>query len=74
MSRPIKTVKGIELYRDGTILLIRCPHCDRENYAPAVASGMCVWCGYSALSNPDIKKKYDSLNLKHESDADKTGE
>lgn len=26
--------------------LIRCPKCGRENYLPAVATGICVWCGY----------------------------
>lgn len=70
MSKPIKTVKGIELYGDGTILLLRCPNCDRENWALAVADGVCAWCGYSALSNPEIKKKYDSLKLKQENNAD----
>jgi len=28
-------------------LLIHCPKCKRENYAIAVASGTCVWCGFS---------------------------
>ena len=23
-----------------------CPKCGMENYAPAVASGICAWCGY----------------------------
>ena len=27
-------------------LLIRCPECGRENWSPAVASGICAWCGY----------------------------
>ena len=30
----------------GTLLLIRCPKCGRENWAPQVASGTCAWCGY----------------------------
>lgn len=70
MSKPIITVKGIELYKDGTILLIRCPNCDRESWAMAVADGVCAWCGYSALSHPEIKKKYDSLNLEANKNAD----
>lgn len=33
-----------------TIFLMRCPkdNCQRENYAPAVASGVCAWCGFDA--------------------------
>ena len=39
--------KGVEYYpEDGTILLIRCPKCGRENWAPQVASGTCAWCGF----------------------------
>ena len=32
-------------------LLIRCPKCKKENYAPNVASGICTWCYF------DINKK-----------------
>lgn len=28
--------------------LVRCPKCDRENYALAVAQGICCWCGFNA--------------------------
>lgn len=49
---------GVEYYpEDETLLLIRCPKCGQENYAPAVASGICVWCGYDAhelLNEEDI--------------------
>lgn len=39
--------KAVEYYPEtDEILLIRCPECGRENYAPAVASGVCVWCGF----------------------------
>lgn len=31
--------------KDGQVYLVRCPKCNKENYAPAVASGQCVWCG-----------------------------
>lgn len=48
MSRPIKSENGVEWYADGTILLIRCPKCHRENWALAVAYGRCCWCGYKA--------------------------
>lgn len=31
---------------DGEVYLERCPKCGKENWAPAVASGQCAWCGY----------------------------
>ena len=31
-----------------TIYMERCPKCGKENWAPAVASGQCAWCGYKA--------------------------
>ena len=41
--------KGVEYYpEDDTLLLIRCPKCEQENYAPNVAYGICTWCGYNA--------------------------
>lgn len=46
MRKLIKRAKGVEWYDDGLILLICCPECGRENYAPAVADGVCCWCGY----------------------------
>lgn len=33
---------------DGKQYLARCPKCKRENWAPAVASGVCAWCGHDA--------------------------
>lgn len=33
---------------DGNLCMIRCFACGRENYAPAVASGSCAWCGHDA--------------------------
>lgn len=33
---------------DNTIALIRCPSCGKENYAMAVTSGKCAWCGFDA--------------------------
>lgn len=32
---------------DGKIGLIKCPKCDRENYAPNVSLGICTWCGFN---------------------------
>ena len=31
---------------NGKLYLTRCPQCERENYAPSVASGQCAWCGW----------------------------
>ena len=33
---------------DGKIYMVRCVKCDRENYAMAVSSGKCAWCGYQS--------------------------
>lgn len=30
---------------DGRLFMIRCPRCGRENYAGAVSSGTCAFCG-----------------------------
>lgn len=45
-QRPKLLARSVELYPDGTILLIRCPKCEKENWAPQVASGICAWCGF----------------------------
>lgn len=37
--------QGTGMYKV-TKLLIRCPECKRENYAPNVASGVCTWCRF----------------------------
>lgn len=40
---------------EGRLYLLRCMNCPdagergRENYGPAVASGVCAWCGWNAL-------------------------
>lgn len=31
--------------------ILRCPKCHEENYAPAVATGMCAWCGHREVMN-----------------------
>lgn len=47
MSKVEILARGVEYYpEDDTLLLIRCPRCGAENYALAVASGVCVWCGF----------------------------
>jgi len=30
----------------GYFYMVRCPECKRENWAIAVADGVCAWCGY----------------------------
>lgn len=46
--------------KDGRLYLIRCYECGgeygRENYAPAVADGVCAWCGWKGESD---EKKMD---------------
>jgi ribosomal protein L37E len=37
------------------IFMQRCPKCGRENWAPAVANGICAWCGYVATTK-DIEE------------------
>ena len=41
--------QGVEYYPDTkALLLLRCPKCGKENYAPNVYLGICTWCGYDA--------------------------
>lgn len=49
--------RGLEVKDDGTILLIRCPKCDLENYALNVLSGICTWCGYNAHKDNELKQR-----------------
>ena len=49
MNKPIILADGVEYYQETQdLLLLRCPKCRKENYAPNVASGICTWCGYDA--------------------------
>lgn len=57
MSKVVYRKPGLEVYKDGTILLMRCPKCGLENWALAVASGSCAWCGYDAHKDKELKKK-----------------
>ena len=34
--------------RDGRPYIRKCCKCKQENYAPAVATGTCAWCGWKA--------------------------
>ena len=55
------------LYRDddGSIGLIICPKCQRENYALNVALGYCTWCGYDANKDYNIHKDKDDESKGH---------
>lgn len=49
MSDNQRQGKGVGYVDDfGKACMIRCFECGKENYAPAVTSGMCAWCGYDA--------------------------
>jgi len=57
MSETIRKGKG-HGYKDtqtGLICQIRCFKCGKENYAIAVATGSCAWCGYDA--NKKVARK-----------------
>ncbi len=41
---------------DGTICMIRCFKCGRENYAISVSTGKCAFCGYDPNKEQDEKK------------------
>lgn len=48
--KAVKAEKKLEenFEADGKTYLVRCPECKKENYAMAVSSGICAWCGYDA--------------------------
>ncbi len=64
MAKSIYKEQGIEILDDGRILLIVCPKCQRENYAPNVNSGVCTWCGYNAHNDDELRKRIMNHNLK----------
>jgi ribosomal protein L37E len=41
--------------KEGTIALVVCPECGKENYAMNVMSGVCTWCGYDANKKEEEK-------------------
>jgi ssDNA-binding Zn-finger/Zn-ribbon topoisomerase 1 len=38
--------RGYKGLNSGEMGLLRCPECERENAAAAVATGQCCWCGW----------------------------
>ena len=53
--KAVKAEKKLEenIEVDGKTYLVRCPKCNRENYAISVSSGVCCWCGYDANKDGD---------------------
>ena len=45
--------RGNGFWADDQFYLQRCFDCGRENWAPAVASGSCAWCG--STKHPEVK-------------------
>ena len=43
----MKEHKGCFRGDGGKLYVVRCPSCGRENWAPAVATGECAWCGWT---------------------------
>lgn len=50
-------VKPPNFISNGKVFLVRCPECKKENWAMAVADGVCVWCGFdgNTLIVPNTK-------------------
>ena len=48
IHKAVEAEKGMEenFWSDGKFYMVRCPKCNKENYAPAVSTGQCAWCGY----------------------------
>lgn len=42
---------------NGKKYLVRCPRCERENWALSVSSGRCAWCGYDANNSQEDKEQ-----------------
>jgi uncharacterized OB-fold protein len=55
-SKNIRKGNGHGFIRDdGKIAMVKCFECGRVNYAPAVYSGHCAWCGYDANTGEQPK-------------------
>jgi len=49
--------KGHGFWANGKFYLQRCFDCFRENYALAVSSGQCAWCGSTKTDKTKPKKE-----------------
>lgn len=49
------TIKGFGYLgkERGSYGLVRCPECQRENYAMAVSTGICSWCNFN-MANIEV--------------------
>lgn len=47
--------EGVGYEDEDGVGLIKCPKCKRENWAMAVSSGQCCWCGYDVNKLKDTK-------------------
>ncbi len=62
--QPINQDRAPNFRADGQLFLVRCFACEptrgRENYAPAVATGRCAFCGWTEFtvtpSKPSVPK------------------
>jgi len=57
----VRIGKGLGfLTKDGKLYLKRCFDCGRENYAMAVPSGICAWCGEVGMNHAEYGKILDA--------------
>ena len=61
-------------FRDqGQLFLVRCYRCGRENYAPAVATGTCAFCGWRETDGRmDLPKAPEPPELPSKTDQKKS--
>lgn len=55
----------VDLSKKPMYLMIRCPSCRQENYAPAVATGECIWCGLNVY-NIRLVERHQAIRLFYE--------
>ena len=60
--KDIKSKNGYSFESDGQRFLVRCHNCGRENYSVAVATGICVWCGYNDnIGENNVDKRLETI-------------
>ncbi len=47
---------------DNRLFMVRCPKCEKENWALAVANGECAWCFYKAVDSDVNREPNDPLD------------
>lgn len=48
----LKNGAAVYVDKKGKVCMIRCIECGKENWAMAVSSGTCAWCGFDANLPP----------------------